>query len=154
MNDKNEASKTEGSLCLSAGSPFRLCYWSTQHVPYNRFISFTFQICREIQTRIGKAHPNLLCLHGWLIPEPGVLHVLMEKADSDVTTALQRGLLPLKSRMKIAVDVANGLKAIHSVHYIEQDIKTDSILVSLQTREYVFYPIQVKSSFFIRFYVC
>ena len=62
----------------------------------------------------------------------------MEKADSDVTTALQRGLLPLKNRMKIAVDVANGLKAIHSAHYVEQDIKADSILVSLQTRECVF----------------
>jgi len=85
---------------------------------------------REIQTRIVKAHPNLLFVHGWLIPEPGVLHVLMEKAELDLTTALQKGFLPLETRMKIAVDVANGLKAIHSENYVHQDLKADSILVS------------------------
>lgn len=116
-------------------SPLPRTYWSTVHELQNaRFISHTFQICREIQTRIDKAHPNLLFVHGWLIPEPGVLHVLMEKADSDLTTTLQEGRLPLKSRLKIAVNVANGLKAIHSAHYIHQDIKADSILVRLQTR--------------------
>ncbi|KAL9986915.1 hypothetical protein ACROYT_G001129 [Oculina patagonica] len=83
----------------------------------------------EIQTRIDTAHPNLLFVHGWLIPEPGVLHVLTEKADSDLTTALQEGRLPLKSRLKIAVDVADGLKAIHNAHYIHQDVKADSILL-------------------------
>ena len=56
----------------------------------------------------------------------------MEKAELDVTTALQQGLLSLKTRLKIAGDVANGLKAIHAAHYIHQDIKADSILVSSQ----------------------
>ena len=56
----------------------------------------------------------------------------MEKAKLDVTTALQQGLLSVKSRLKIAGDVANGLKAIHEAHYIHQDIKADSILVSCQ----------------------
>ena len=88
-----------------------------------------YRFYREIQTRIEKAHPNLLFVHGWLIPEPGVLHVLMEKAELDVTTALQQGFLPLKTRLKIAVDVANGLQAIHSANYAHQDLKADSILV-------------------------
>jgi len=83
----------------------------------------------EIQARVGKAHRNLLYVHGWLIPEPGVIHVLMEKADSDVTTALQEGLL-LKTRMKIALDVASGLKAVHSAQFVHQDIKADSILLT------------------------
>ena len=56
----------------------------------------------------------------------------MEKAELDVTTALQQGLLSAKTRLKIAGDVANGLKAIHEAHYIHQDIKADSILVSCQ----------------------
>ena len=93
-------------------------------------MEFTLFKCREIQTRIEKFHPNLLFVHGWLIPEPGVIHVLMEKADSDVTTALQENVLPLKTRLKIAVDVAYGLKALHSAHYVHQDVKADSILVS------------------------
>ena len=85
---------------------------------------------REIQERIGKPHRNLLYVYGWLIPEPGIIHVLMEKADSDVTTALQQGL-SLKTRMKIALDVINGIKAVHTALYIHQDIKADSILVSV-----------------------
>lgn len=54
----------------------------------------------------------------------------MEKAESDVTRALQQGFLPLKTRLKIAVDVASGLKAIHSANYVHQDLKADSILAS------------------------
>lgn len=58
----------------------------------------------------------------------------MEKAELDVTSALEQGLLSLKTRLKIAGDVANGLKAIHEAHYIHQDIKADSILVSCQDK--------------------
>ena len=54
----------------------------------------------------------------------------MEKADSDVTTALRQGL-SLKTRLKIAEHVANGLVALHEARYIHQDIKVDSILVSI-----------------------
>ena len=133
-----------------------------------RFLFFnTLKICREIQTRIDRGHPNLLFLHGWLLPEPGVLYVVMEKADTDVTTALQEGLMPLKTRLKIAVDVANGMKAIHSAQFIHQDIKADSILVSTfnrprslcrgGTREWIstnLYIIRLTSNCSIRLYVC
>ena len=83
-------------------------------------------------------------MHGWLIPEPGVLHLLMEKAELDLTTALQQPLLALKTRLKIARDVANGVKAIHAAHYIHQDIKADSILVSCQ-RTCIFKQIKVST---------
>ena len=86
-------------------------------------------IDREIQTRIGEPHRNLLHVHGWLIPEPGVIHILTEKADADVTTALQQGQLSLKTRMRIALDVISGVKAVHKARYIHQDIKADSVLV-------------------------
>ena len=54
----------------------------------------------------------------------------MEKAELDLTTALQQDSLSLKTRLKIAVDVANGLKAMHSANYVHQDLKADAILVS------------------------
>ena len=86
-------------------------------------------IGREIQARIGEPHRNLLHVHGWLIPESGVIHVLTEKADADVTTALQQGQLSLKNRMRIALDVISGIKAVHKALYIHQDIKAESVLV-------------------------
>ena len=87
--------------------------------------------CREVQARLEEPHCNLLYLHGWLFPEPGVINVIMERADSDVTTALKQGL-SLKTRLKIAEDVANGLVTLHEARYIYQDIKVDSILVSIK----------------------
>ena len=87
--------------------------------------------CREVQARLEEPHSNLLYLHGWLFPEPGVINVIMERADSDVTTALKQGL-SLKTRLKIAEDVANGLVTLHEARYIYQDIKIDSILVSIK----------------------
>ena len=62
------------------------------------------------------------------MPHPGVIHVLMEKADVDLTTAIQQGL-SLKTRMRIALDVLSGIEAVHKAHYVHQDIKADSVLV-------------------------
>ena len=92
-------------------------------------VLYVYFIDREIQARIGEPHRNLLHVHGWLIPEPGVIHVLTEKADADVTTALQQGQLSLKTRMRIALDVISGIKALHKARYLHEDIKSDSILV-------------------------
>ena len=54
----------------------------------------------------------------------------MEKADRGLLRALQEGL-PLYSRMRIALDVAEGLKAIHEIDYVYEDLKPGNILVCL-----------------------
>ena len=69
-------------------------------------------------------------LYGWTFPEPDILHVAMEKADRGLLRALQEGL-PLDRRMSIALDVAEGLKAIHNIDYIYEDLKPGNILVCL-----------------------
>lgn len=94
---------------------------------------------------------NLLRLHGWVIPEVDVLHVVMEKADRSLLSALQEGL-PLSKRMRIALDVAEGLKAIHDVDYVYEDLKPGNILVGL-ARNY-FYPLKSVLAFeFCLFYL-
>lgn len=77
------------------------------------------------------SHPNLLRLFGWVFPEPDVLHVVMEKADKGLLRALQEGL-PLVIRMNIALDVAEGLKAIHDINYTYEDLKPGNILVRIK----------------------
>lgn len=54
----------------------------------------------------------------------------MEKADRSLLSALQEGL-SLYRRMRIALDVAEGLKAIHDVDYVYEDLKPGNILVGL-----------------------
>ena len=78
--------------------------------------------------KLHGSHPNLLRLFGWVFPEPDVLHVVMEKAERGLLRALQEEL-PLIIRVNIAVDVAEGLKAIHDINYTYEDLKPGNILV-------------------------
>lgn len=82
-------------------------------------------------------------LNGWVIPEVDILHVVMEKADRGLLRALQEGL-PLDKRMRIALDVAEGLKAIHDIDYIYEDLKPGNILVCLAQN--CFYPLKSVSA--------
>ena len=54
----------------------------------------------------------------------------MDKADKGLLRALQEGL-PLYRRLRIALDVAEGLKAIHDIDYIYEDLKPGNILVCI-----------------------
>ena len=86
--------------------------------------------------KLRGSHPNLLRLFGWVFPEPDVLHVVMEKAERGLLYALQQGL-PLAIRMNIAVDVAEGVKAIHDINYIYEDLKPGNVLVRIKIIIYV-----------------
>ena len=52
----------------------------------------------------------------------------MEKAERNLLRALQQGL-PLIIRINIALDMAEGLKAIHDIGYVYEDLKPGNILV-------------------------
>ena len=86
--------------------------------------------------KLRGSHPNLLRLFGWVFPAPDVLHVVMEKAERGLLYALQQGL-PLAIRMNIAVDVAEGVKAIHDINYIYEDLKPGNVLVRIKIIIYV-----------------
>ena len=89
--------------------------------------------------KLKGSHPNLLRLYGWVFPKPDVLHVVMEKAEKSLLCALKEltsawarsSLSKLITRIKRALDVAEGLKAIHEIGYIHEDIKPGNILVCL-----------------------
>ena len=83
---------------------------------------------RDINLRLNGSHPNLLRLYGWILPDPDTVHVVMEKAEKNLLRALQPGL-PLIIRINIALDVAEGLKAIHDIGYVYEDLKPGNILV-------------------------
>ena len=87
-------------------------------------------ISRNIIEELHGFHTNLLRLLGWVIPEVDVLHVVMDKADRGLLHALQEGL-PLYRRLRIALDVAEGLKALHDIDYIYEDLKPGNILVCI-----------------------
>ena len=85
---------------------------------------------RDMIHKLRGCHRNLLRLFGWVFPKPNMLYVVMEKAQRGLLRALQEGL-PLFIRMSIALDVAEGLKAIHDIDYTYEDLKPGNILVRI-----------------------
>ena len=82
---------------------------------------------------IRGSHSNLLRIFGWVLHEPDVLHVVIESAERGLIAALREGL-PEIIRMNVAVDVAEGLKAIHDANYNYNDLKPGNVLVSCVTK--------------------
>lgn len=83
---------------------------------------------RDIIQRVSDSHQYLLRLYGWILPVPDTIYVVMEKAERNLLRALQQGL-PLIIRINIAMDVAEGLKAIHGIGFVYEDLKPGNILV-------------------------
>ena len=83
---------------------------------------------RQCLEKQASPSPFLLRVHGWVMPEPGVLHVVTESVKTDLLAALAQGSTP-ESRLGIARDVASGLKSMHDAGYVFGDLKPQNILV-------------------------
>lgn len=96
-----------------------------------------YLVSRDMIQSIGGSHSNLLRIFGWVFHGPDVLHVVMERAERGLIAALREGL-PEIIRMNVAVDVAEGLKAIHDANCIYNDLKPGNVLVSCVTKVLMF----------------
>ncbi|XP_019629835.1 PREDICTED: dual serine/threonine and tyrosine protein kinase-like [Branchiostoma belcheri] len=74
---------------------------------------------------------HLTAVYGWLMPDPNTLHVVTERAEMDLVTALRRrvALLPVDKRRDIALDVARGLQGLHDLGFVFGDLKPRNVLL-------------------------
>lgn len=54
----------------------------------------------------------------------------MEEAKEDLLAALKRGM-PWEKRLQVAINVAEGVSAIHKADYVYQDLKPQNVMVLL-----------------------
>lgn len=90
---------------------------------------------------------NLLWLYGWVFFKLDVLYVVMEKVEKSFFCVFKEFVLvwvcflffKLIMRIKMVLDVVEGLKVIYEIGYIYEDIKFGNILVCLfNLMSYVF----------------
>jgi eukaryotic-like serine/threonine-protein kinase len=75
-------------------------------------------------------HPNIVTVHDFG-EEDGVAYIVTELIDGESLGAmLERGPLPLKKALDLAVQVADGLAVAHQAGIVHRDIKPANIMVT------------------------
>lgn len=77
-------------------------------------------------------HPNIVQFFGcYRPPNSKSIWLLMELMEGDLQSMLSSGKLPvLRDRIKLALDVAHGVKFLNTVNIIHRDLKCSNVLVS------------------------
>ncbi|XP_077984046.1 dual serine/threonine and tyrosine protein kinase-like [Glandiceps talaboti] len=78
-----------------------------------------------------KRSPYLLGIHGWLLPTPDTLYIIMEKA---ATSLNKVKLETTQEKLKCVIDVATGIDCIHSSGFIFNNLEDKNILIMSDRR--------------------
>ncbi|XP_064646151.1 uncharacterized protein LOC135499333 [Lineus longissimus] len=71
----------------------------------------------------------LVRFYGVLMPGPSTVHILMEEMHMDLLSWLKAMPRSMSKRIRVALHVAQGVKAIHDRHLVFLDIKPTSVLI-------------------------
>jgi serine/threonine protein kinase len=84
----------------------------------------------EARSASALNHPNILTVHD-VGMEAGVPYIVSELIDGEsLRSLLERGPLPLRKGLEIAVQVASGLAAAHEGGIIHRDLKPPNIMIT------------------------
>jgi len=94
-----------------------------------------------------QGHPNIIKFFGWMSEfSDGVpfdqmtckLSILLEFCNSDLSKLLEGGKLTPQVKKKIALQLADALKYVHSKGYLHRDLKPDNVLLNVdQNKEFI-----------------
>ena len=89
---------------------------------------------REAQAVSALNHPNILAVHD-VGSENGTSYMVSELVDGEsLRQVVQKGPIPIKNLLDIAVQIADGLAAAHQSGITHRDLKPENIMVSRNAR--------------------
>jgi serine/threonine protein kinase len=83
----------------------------------------------EIKALAGLQHPHVIRLVG-CAEEEGKLSYLMEHMDKSLSKMLEDCPLPLVQRVDMMLQIAGGVRYLHSKNIVHRDLKPENILVN------------------------
>jgi eukaryotic-like serine/threonine-protein kinase len=83
----------------------------------------------EAQAAAALNHPNILAVHDIGV-ENGTPFLITELIDGqELRKELERGALPVKRLLDLAVQIASGLQAAHAAGLVHRDLKPENVMV-------------------------
>ncbi len=88
----------------------------------------------EAQAAAALNHPNILAVHDIGV-ENGMPFLITELVDGqELRLELERGALPIKRLLDLAVQIASGLQAAHAAGLVHRDLKPENVMVTADSR--------------------
>jgi serine/threonine protein kinase len=84
---------------------------------------------------LGKlTHPNIVQIHAFDVTQTGLPFIVMEllKGATLRDVLLEQGRLPVKQSLVLALDLLNGLEAVHQLGIVHRDLKPSNLYVHHQ----------------------
>jgi serine/threonine protein kinase len=89
---------------------------------------------REARAVAALNHPNIVAIYDVAL-EDRTAFIVSELVQGETLRAvIQRGPVPLKRTMDIAVQAADGLAAAHAAHIAHRDLKPENIMLTAECR--------------------
>ncbi|XP_006822239.1 dual serine/threonine and tyrosine protein kinase-like [Saccoglossus kowalevskii] len=84
-------------------------------------------VVRLQEIRRLEEHRNVITVHGWVMPSPIKLYIIMDKVGNNLISSVRN--LDRETKHEIALDVATGLAYLHEQGIIYNDLKPQNILI-------------------------
>lgn len=92
------------------------------------------RFAQEARAVAALNHPNIMAIHDMAF-EDRVAYIVSELVQGEtLRRVIQRGPVPVRKALDIAVQIADGLAAAHAANIAHRDLKPDNIMVTAEGR--------------------
>lgn len=100
------------------------------HSNYARDPEFVKRFRQEAKLAASLSHHNIVTIFDFDQADDGSLYIVMEYvAGNSLSAVIKSGLLDIRTAVRLAIQIAEGLRAAHTAGVIHRDIKPENIMV-------------------------